>query len=69
MKLKTIIETVQDQVDGLTTILKLEPTEIVRITKESGGRYWKWVLNQWYLSKIILPEDGDRVKETLENLG
>lgn len=52
MKLKTIIETVQDQVDELVARLELEPTEITRITKEYGGKYWKWVLNQWYLNEI-----------------
>lgn len=67
MKLRTIVETVQDQVDELATRLELEPIEIARTAKEYGNRYWKWVLNQWYNEKIILPEDGHRVKETLEN--
>ena len=67
MKLRTIVETVQDQVSELANKHKLEPTEVTRIAKENGGKYWKWVLNQWYLNKIRLPEDGHRVKETLEN--
>lgn len=67
MKLFLIAETVEDQIKNLSIKLKKNPDFITKIVKRIGGRYWKWVLNQWDKRLIRLPEDDYRVIETLKN--
>jgi hypothetical protein len=68
MKLRMIIETVQDQLTTLAGRHGISPEEVRSVCRRAGGKKcWKWVLNQWYDGKISFPEDREAVTTALSN--
>ena len=67
MKLLLVLESVQDQIEEVASDNSLSHDDVVLACKQAGGKYWKYVLRQWYEGIIRLPEDAYRVKETLAN--
>jgi len=67
MKLRMIIETVQDQLTTLAGGHKISPEEVRSICQKISKKRWKWVLIQWYDGKISLPEDEKSVATALSN--
>lgn len=48
MKLSMIIETVQDQLEEISTAYNIEQKELQHKLKTTTKKHWKWVLNQLY---------------------
>jgi len=67
MKLRMIIETVQDQLTALAGRHGVSPEEVRSICQKISKKRWKWVLIQWYDGKISLPEDEKSVATALSN--
>jgi len=67
MKLRMIIETVQDQLTTLAGRHGISPEEVRSICQKISKKRWKWVLIQWHDGKISLPEDERSVTTALSN--
>lgn len=65
MRLCLISESVDDQLLGVSRRSGLSAGEVAGLCKGAGGRYWKFVLRQWFLGNILLPAGGDYVREVL----
>ena len=65
MRLRLISESVDDQLLGVSRRSGLSVGEVAGLCKGAGGRYWKFVLRQWFLGNILLPAGGDYVREVL----
>lgn len=65
MKLRIILETIQDQMNAISQRLSIEPDDVILIARRTSNKHWKFVLNQWFQNKIRLPEDSLRVKEAI----
>jgi hypothetical protein len=69
MKLSTLLETVEDLINIISTRNNIPPEQIKEIINKYSvnPKYSQFVIRQWAKSNIRLPEDGPRIKETLTN--
>jgi hypothetical protein len=69
MKLSTLLETVEDLINTISTKNHISPDEIRNIINNYSvsPKYSQFVIRQWAKNNIRLPEDGPRIKETLTN--
>jgi hypothetical protein len=69
MKLSTLLETVEDLINTISTRDHISPDEIREIINKYSvnPKYSQFVIRQWAKNNIRLPEDGPRIKETLTN--
>lgn len=57
MKLSLILETIQDQLEKVSEVEKIDVNELKKLLKTYGGKNWKWLLNQVYNNIVSIDEE------------